>query len=562
MNIRWAKLIIHHLMAQGVRRFCLSPGSRSSPLAYALAEEDLASCLVHFDERGMAFHALGYAKGSKEVVAIICTSGSAVANLFPAIMEASSSYVPLIILTADRPPELQECGSNQTSDQVKFFGTYVRWDTSLACPDEKIAGNYVSSTIAHAVYRAIHSPKGPVHINCPFREPLFQDGSPSLHHSTHYEASHEALSSATLERFGKHLSKADRGVIIAGSFSTPRSLKSIFALAEHLRWPILPDILSGLRSDHDHPMLIRYYDAILKSGSDLRPDYILHLGDKLVSKTLLDWIKNSDSPTYTLVADHPLRHDPTHALTHRIQHDPSLFCQQVLSFTSHRASWYGQWKEQSERIESELRSFEQTFTEFGLIRFLHHHIPAHYALFLSNSLPIRHADQFFFPKFFRGPIFGNRGVSGIDGNIATAIGIAEGSQRPVLALLGDLAALHDLNSLAQVHQSKHPVIFLIINNQGGGIFSFVPNPSKKKNFEKFWAGAHSLHFESAAKTFQLPYLHLKDFASLTKVFKEEKSCIVEMTTSREETYTQYTHILDHLKTCLNSHQSLPSCTVS
>jgi 2-succinyl-5-enolpyruvyl-6-hydroxy-3-cyclohexene-1-carboxylate synthase len=186
---------------------------------------------------------------------------------------------------------------------------------------------------------------------------------------------------------------------------------------------------------------------------------------------------------------------------------------------------------------------------------LHNHIPAHYAIFFSNSLPIRHADQFFFPKFFRGPIFGNRGLSGIDGNIATAVGIAEGAERPTIAILGDLAALHDLNSLAQIHKASHPVIFLIINNHGGGIFSFVPNPTKKEIFEKFWAEAHPFHFEHAAKTFQLPYLHLKDLSSLSKALKEERSCIIEMTTNREETHALHTHILDKL--CLRS----SSCTV-
>ncbi|MFS8563338.1 MAG: thiamine pyrophosphate-dependent enzyme [Rhabdochlamydiaceae bacterium] len=347
-------------------------------------------------------------------------------------------------------------------------------------------------------------------------------------------------------------------MIIAGSFSTSRSLKGIYALAEHLHFPILPDILSGVRFDHDHPMIIPYYDALVKSLPNLKPDCILHLGDRLVSKTLLEWIKNQMPQIYALVADHPFRHDPNHVLTHRVECDPTLFCEQVLPFTSHKVSWYGGWKEASNMIEGELRSFESTFTEFGLIRFLHHHIPQHYAIFFSNSLPIRHADQFFFPKFFKGPIFCNRGLSGIDGNIGTAIGIATGSQRPTIAILGDSAALHDLNSLAQLHKTSHPVIFLIINNHGGGIFSFASNPANKKNFEKFWADAHTLDFEHAAKTFHIPYLHLTDFSSLAKALKEEKSCIIEMTTNREETHTLHTKILEKIQLCLNSSYSTVS----
>ena len=555
MNLSFAKLIVHNLISCGVRRFCLSPGSRSSPLAYAIAHEELASSFVHFDERGMAFHALGYAKASQEPVAIVCTSGSAVTNLFPALAEASHAGVPLIVLTADRPPELSDCGSNQTCDQVKIFGSYVRWEIDLPCPGGTIPESYISSSIAYAVYRATQTPKGAVHINCRFREPLFTSGTTPLCTPTHYETSHTSLPKATLERFGKYLSRAERGVIIAGSFSTTRELKGIYALAEHLHFPILPDILSGLRGSLDHSTIIPYYDAILKSHSYLKPDFILHLGDRLVSKTLLEWIKKSNSNFYTLVAAHSLRHDPNHNVTHRIECDPTLFCEQVLPFTSHRSSWISQWKELSDVIAQDLISFENTFTEFGLIRFLHHHIPSHYAFFLSNSLPIRHADQFFFPKFFKGPIFGNRGLSGIDGNIATAIGIAEGAQRPTIALLGDLAALHDLNSLAQVHKTSHPVIFLIINNSGGGIFSFVTNPTKKEIFEEFWAEKHPFNFENAAKNFQLPYHHLKDFSSLAKALKEEKSCVIEITTNREETYAMHSRILE---TCSKSF----SCTVS
>lgn len=558
MNERWAKLIIDHLVEHGVRRFCLAPGSRSTPLAWAIAQDDRIESMVHFDERGVAFHALGYAKGSKTPVAIVTTSGTASANVFPAIMEASHDGVPLIILTADRPPELRSCGANQSCDQVKMFEPYVRWQFDLPCPDGAITDNFVGSTIAQAVFRASHAPKGPVHLNCMFREPFFTNHPIIVRPSTHYEPSHPTLSTATIEQWAKRLAHAERGVIVVGALTTSRSLKSIFALAEHLHWPIIPDVLSGIRSEAHGLNVIPYYNSILKLASDLKPDLVLHLGDRLVSKIVQEWLVSSSLKTYALVAEHPARHDPSHIITHRLQCDPTLFCEQILPFIPRKDSWLDLWKSYSDSIEGHLDEFCGTVTEPGLMRFLHHHLPAHYALFLANSMPIRDADSFFFPRFFRGLIFGNRGLSGIDGNLATAIGIAEGTQRPTLAVIGDLTALHDINSLAQVQQSKHPTIFLVCNNHGGGIFNFLPIAEKKDIFETYFAAAHRFDFEYAARMFHLPYHHLKDFSILTRVLKEEKSCIIEMTTSRVENVALHNTILDGLKSCIASF----SCTVS
>lgn len=554
MNERFAKLIVDHLVEHGVRRFCISPGSRSTPLTYAIAQDDRVYPLVHFDERGMAFHAFGYAKSAKAPVALLVTSGTAVANLFPAIMEASHEGVPLIILTADRPPELRDTGSNQACDQVKIFSEYVRWQCDLPCPDPALPDGFIGSTIAQAVYRATHPPKGPVHLNCMFREPFFTNPPLVVRGSCHYEPSHTTLSTHTIELWAKRLSTADRGVIIVGALNSTRSLKSIYTLAEHLHWPILPDILSGMRSDGVQHNIVPYYDAILKTASDLQPDLILHFGDRLVSKTTTNWIQKSSPRLYAMVADHPFRHDPCHNLTHRLQCDPTLFCEQLLPFISRRGSWLDIWKNYSDNIENQINAIAGNLSEPGLVRFLHYHLPAHWALFLANSMPIRDADQFFFPRFFRGPIFGKRGLSGIDGNIATSIGIAEGSQRPTLAVLGDLATLHDINSLAQLQKVKHPVVFLVINNKGGGIFSFLPVTEKKEIFEEYFAAAHHFSFEHAAHMFQIPYYSLQDTNLLSRVLKEEKSCLIEMTTNRAENLALHQHIT----ACLSS----TFCTVS
>ncbi|MBS0616510.1 MAG: 2-succinyl-5-enolpyruvyl-6-hydroxy-3-cyclohexene-1-carboxylic-acid synthase [Verrucomicrobia bacterium] len=557
MNERFAKRIIDTLIEHGVRRFCLSPGSRSTPLAYAIAHDERAEVLVHFDERGMAFHAFGFAKGAKEPVALLVTSGSAVGNLMPAVMEASLEGLPLVVLTADRPPELRECGANQACDQVKIFGNYVRFSFDLPCPDSALPDGFVGSTVAYAVSQARRL-KGPVHLNCMFREPFFSSVSLVTKTSTVYEESLTTLPHGAIEKWARILHQAENGVIIVGAHSSPRHVRPILQLAEHLQWPVLPDVLSGVRSEQAHPAVIPYYDAVLKIAPQLKADVILHLGDRFVSKSLAEWTHKCEPSIYALVADHPWRYDPGHSLTHRLECDPVLFAEQILPHVGRRPSWLETWKVYSDAIDNHLDTAIKPQTEPGAIRFLHHHLPAHWALFLANSMPIRDCDQFFFPRFYRGPIHGKRGLSGIDGNIATAIGIAEGSQRPTLAILGDLTALHDINSLSQLKKSRHPVIFLVINNGGGGIFHFLPVAEKKDFFEEYMAGAHGWTFEKAAEMFEVPYVKIEDFAQIGKALREEKSCILELRTDRAENLRVHRHIFEELKTCCASLSSMVS----
>lgn len=534
MNDRFAQQIITHLMNQGVRRVCLSPGSRSSPLAVAAAREPRLEKLVHFDERSMAFHAYGYAKASRTPVAIITTSGSATGNLFPAVMEASHDQVPLIILTADRPTEFQGCMANQTCDQVKLFGNYVRFFAQIPAVEPALSDAWLGSTIAHAVFRATQSPQGPVHLNCQLREPFFSEEKFEAPASTQYEPCHAMVASTTIQRWAEKLSSFEKGVIIAGAMPFSRKHGSILALAEKLDWPVLPDLMSGLRCETSYSALIPYYVDLLKTLSDLEPDCVLHFGDRLISKPLQTWLSNLKTSTYLMVADHPLCYDTFHQATHRITTDPHIFCEQLLPLIHPRVSWLNRWKSLSHLLEGHLDSAIAPFSEPGLIRYLHHHLPSHFALYFSNSMPVRDADRLFFPRLHRGPIFGQRGLSGIDGNIATAIGLAEGALRPLIAILGDQAALHDLNALAQLQSSKVPVILLVINNGGGGIFSFLPIAEQKDVFEEYIAGAHNYQFSKAAELFHIPYLHLSDLSELHKVLREEKTILIEFSSNRQE----------------------------
>lgn len=539
MNDRFANQIISHLAHHGVRRICLAPGSRSSLLAAAAAREPRIEKFVHHDERGVAFHAYGYAKASKSPVAILTTSGSAIGNIFPAVMEASHDHVPLILLTADRPTELQDCMANQTCDQVKFFGSYVRWQAEIPAAEPQLSDEWLGSTVAHAVFRATNSPAGPVHLNCQFREPFFSGKNYDAPPFIEYEPSYKTIAKPILKKWADKLSGFKKGVIIAGAMPFSKRNSAIFELANKLDWPVLPDLMSGLRSDASHPCLIPYYVDLLKTVSDLDPDCIIHLGDRLISKPLLTWLEKVNPSVYLMVADHPYRHDPFHKLTHRIVIDPHHFCEELSPLLHPGLSWQTEWKALSHLIEGHLEDALSPFSEPGLIRYLHYHLPSHFAIYFSNSMPIRDADRFFFPRLHHGPIFGQRGLSGIDGNIGAAIGLAEGIKRPLVAVLGDLAALHDLNSLAAVHKCTVPIIFIVVNNSGGGIFSFLPLKDQTDIFEDYFATSHNWKFAKAAEMFNIPYTALSNFEELQRALREEKTALIEFTSNREQ------NVLDH-----------------
>jgi len=531
---RYAQAIIRHLVHQGVRCAVFASGSRSVLLAHAASFEEQLHKVMHFDERGAAFYAYGYAKSSQTPVLLFVTSGTAVANLFPAVMESSLQQVPLIIITADRPHEARDCGFNQICDQVKIFGSYVRWYFEMPCYEAELSEGFIGSTLAYAVYRATRIPQGPVHLNCLFREPFsFFHAHEEMVPSTHYESVPSIPLTSTLERLATKLSSHKRGVILVGGLKTADSFNSIYQLSMQLDWPILSDITSGMRSSGEHPSLIPYYHHLLREGLLSAPDCILQLGDRLISKQVAHWIERSRPLTYLMVADHPYRFDPLHRLTDRIECNPHLFCELLLPLIPKRSSWLDQWRTFSEVVKNSISSYLPLHSEPGIIHFLQKYLPAHFLLFIANSMPIRDAESFFFPSASKGPIFCNRGSSGIDGNIATAVGLAEGTQQPLLAIVGDLATLHDLNSFALLKRATVPVVVLIINNRGGGIFSFLPYAKEKKFLEEYVVYDHEWEFAAGAKLFDIPYLFLPDLLPLHALFKEEKTAIVEWQGHRE-----------------------------
>lgn len=504
--IPYSNWIIDQLVQQGIGHFCLAPGSRSTPLVLAAAEHRGSKLHVHYDERGLGFFALGLAKGIGKPAAVITTSGTAAGNLLPSVMEAHHSCIPLIILTADRPPELRDCSANQTSDQIKMFQTFIRWQADLACsPNDE---SYFRSLAAQGYFYACQNPPGPVHFNCPFRDPLYQPAFAKEGKPMQID-------------FPRHITKAyetphAKGVILIGRLPKLEDIFPILELAKRLKWPVCADILSNARC-YESAEQIKYFDWIQKPT----PEFVLHFGERMTSKRILDWLKTM-KPEYIHVSPWPFLQDPERLLTGRVQADIFEFCELFKGRAD--PNWRCAWKD-SEPIFEE----RGPFTEAHAMRMIGKWLPPNFGVFLGNGMPIRDADHFLFPKKCKG-FFANRGLSGIDGNIATIAGLAE--KMPILGIIGDQAALHDLNSLPLLKKTKNPVILLISNNFGGGIFHHLP-VSKSPHFEALWAASHNLHFEMAAKMYDLSFY---PFESMEKVFELNHSCVVELVTDRAANY--------------------------
>lgn len=435
---------ISQLIAQGVEHFCIAPGSRSTPLVLS-AIANQGTIHVHYDERGLGFFALGIAKATRKPVALIVTSGTAVGNLLPSVMEAHHANIPLILLTADRPPELRDCGANQTTDQVKIFQPFIRWQSELS----EIGA---SSLAAQSYFEAMKNPPGPVHINCPFREPFSLSPIP-----TSARPLHLSFPKLIADPFYLPYSK---GLIVAGPVD---DIAPILDLGARLHWPIAADILSNARLTPTDEQI---------SPQPLEPEVVLHFG----GRTTHDWLKNISAPIYH-ISPYPQLQDPDRRLAGRIQSDIGDFCKKFQAPSG--PNW--RWEKKN-----------WAFSDF---------IPEDYGIFLGNSTTIRDADRYLFPRKAKG-FFANRGLSGIDGNIATIAGLAQ--TMPIFALIGDQTALHDLNSLPLIKKTKYPVILAIYNNFGGGIFDRLPIAASPYH-NTYWRASHSYRFEQIAHQFDIPY---------------------------------------------------------
>ena len=561
LNALWCSLMMEELFRQHVTYIGVAPGSRSTPLALAAAAHPGIKLVVHLDERALAFHVLGWGRATGCPAAVITTSGTAVANLAPAVAEASLGSVPLLLLTADRPPELRDTAANQTMDQVKYFGSYVRWQYDLPCPSSELPLRMLLSTVDQAVARARWGQPGPVHLNCMFREPL----APVV------EAYPKARLLAPLKSWLKHgrpwtdympaaaqhpedpvaipevLREARRGVILAGGLK-PDEAEAALKLAAHLRWPLLPDVQSGLRLGDQPGEVITYADLVLGNARWLathKPEVVVRVGGRFVSKRLAALGQDVDAIPVVLLTDFMDRQDAGGRVdTHWFGDVSTLLdsLRKALPAGVGSSGWLDAWQRAGRRAGQALQVAMNRGTrlhEPRLVWELTRRIPSDHALFAGNSLPIRLLDTFASAGCAWSPVDANRGVSGIDGLLATATGYAAGRGKPVTLLIGDLSLLHDLGTLALLKRSAVPVVTVVINNDGGGIFSFLPVAGSVSNFEQLFGLPHGRTFAGAADMFDIPYNRVQTLAAFIRAYREtcrsRRSALIEVTTNRNAT---------------------------
>jgi len=560
INHCWGTLVIEELSRLGVEYFCVAPGSRSSPLVIALSQNKKVKSFVHFDERALAFHAMGYSAAAKKPAVLICTSGTAAANFLPAVIEASKKKLPLIVITADRPPELRQTGAVQTIDQVGLYGKYAEWATDMPCPDTKISPEFVLTTIDQAWYQAVRH-HGVVHINAMFRPPLTLVATSedlkmytkplnrwlkSQGPYTDYVTGFESVALPIPKKIAARLDVIKNGLIVVGKIAGVDEAQLVLSLSEKLGWPIFADVSSGLRLGQRHPNLIHYFEDLLLSEKILKKlsfDGVLHLGGRMTSSRYYDFIQKQDPAEYVMVIDHALRNDPNHQVSLRIEASVSNFIQTVIGLLKVRRSStalkvLSKANHMADKAIENFLSEDEGLSEPRIARLVSQMIPEGQGLFLSNSMPIRDMGKYADAKGHFVSVNGNRGASGIDGIIASAAGYARGLGQPVTLMIGDLAALHDLNSLAMLKDLAVPLVIVLLNNGGGGIFSFLPIAEYKQGFEKFWGTPHPFTLAGAASMFELNYSQPMDAAHFKKVYaqalRSSTSTIIEVITSREE----------------------------
>jgi 2-succinyl-5-enolpyruvyl-6-hydroxy-3-cyclohexene-1-carboxylate synthase len=514
--------------------------------------------LVHYDERAAAYAGVGFGRCGMPA-AVICTSGTAVANCFPAVLEAYQSSVPLAILSADRPPELQECGANQTMDQHALFGKHVRAHITLPCPDSAVPAESLLTSLDAAVARMGHvGAGGPIHINCMYREPLVPPSSPDFSPSSYLDALHvwkstgrpftcwhtgsPVLTKEQSDELLELIQSARHGLLVTGRLNCEAERNAVQSLALQLGWPVFADMLSGCRNKALENLLIGHYDLLLLSSAFRRlckPDIVLYFGDELISQRLRGHLKEVQ-PLQIHIAERRENRDPAHQAAYRYCVDIAQACAQIPAFETNPKllpllMHYRNVNALVENhLDQQMRDSQQT-DEIIIARLLASLADRDDLLFIGNSMPVRDMDMMA-GSCNASWVFANRGVSGIDGNIATAAGIAMACNKTVIALLGDMAVLHDLNTFGLLAKTGAPVIMVVVNNSGGGIFSFLPVAQYPGVLESCFINAHSWNFKQAAEMFGLPHTLATDASDLRNTvhaaLKNRKPCIIEISVDR------------------------------
>ena len=556
----WARLLIEELIRSGVMTFFVAPGSRSTPLTVAAARHPDAEVVLHVDERGTAFAALGYGRGHDAPAGWITTSGTAVANGQPAVVEAATDGVPMLLLTADRPPELRDTGANQTVDQVKLFGDHVRHFVDVPPPSDDVDPAYVLTTVDQAVHRAQRVPPGPVHLNCGFRKPLEpvpQDDALDVPPPiaawaeaeapyTTYPAPSGVPDAAAMDPLVDAVADVERGLVVAGRLDRPEATDAAVRLANQLGWPLVPDLTSRLRlgADPDDAVRIPYADLALTSTAlqdEWMPEAVLQLGGRFVSKRLRLFLRDAAPSVWAVVRPDPSRIDPDHRITHHVEAHVAPFADAVERRVEPSAN-ASDWSRTLVEADAAARACVDRhvdagrLTEPAVATHLTRQIPSTHALVAASSMPVRDLNRHASTAGAPVPVFANRGASGIDGTVATTAGVARALDGPATLMIGDLALWHDLNSLALLQDQ--PIVVVVINNDGGGIFHFLPIEEHEEVFDPYFTTPQGRTFEGAADTFDLAYHRPETLTAFRDAY--DAACdragpsLIEVRTDREE----------------------------
>lgn len=521
LNQLWARAIVEELVRSGVRLALICPGSRSSPLALACAQNPGLRCLSVIDERSAAFMALGWAKQSGSPAVLVATSGTAGAHFYPAVIEAAQSHVPLIVLTADRPIELQGWGAPQTVPQARLYGEFARFFADLGLPEAREPTLlHLRATVSRAVGASLHAPRGAVQLNVPFREPLAplpeafaQDGLSAVAREGRVDLPVVRMSPPTrrvaqdgLDRLRLRLSAVERGVIVSGPRDADDGLRqALHQLSQSTGYPILAEACSQLRFGAQSPLTLAHYDALLRHpgfAEAHRPELILRFGGGITAKGPQQWLDQAAAETF-LFSDEGALFDPSHRAVEILEGDPVQACQALCQRLSARGpgKWAASFVEAERRAAEGLRAEMAEWTEPRLAQEAVAALPEGATLFVSSSMPIRDLDAFVSRSARPLRVLANRGANGIDGIVSSALGVSVAAGKPTLLLTGDLAFLHDLGGLLTARRHGLSLTVLVVNNDGGGIFSFLPIAQFSEHFEALFGTPHQLDLSHAASLF-------------------------------------------------------------
>ncbi|MBS9385673.1 MAG: 2-succinyl-5-enolpyruvyl-6-hydroxy-3-cyclohexene-1-carboxylic-acid synthase [Dolichospermum sp. BR01] len=530
LNLLWCYVLTETLKRLGLKCAVICPGSRSTALTVAFVQQiPHIEAIPILDERSAAFFALGQAKATGKPVVLVCTSGTAGANFYPAVIEARESRVPLLILTTDRPAELRDCHSGQTIDQVKLYGNYPNWQTELATPsvDMGMLG-YLRQTVIHAWERCQFPNSGAVHLNIPFRDPLapIPDGTDFTLDTEDFFSS---LISTPLPitNYQLPITNYQKGIIIAG-VAQPQApeeyCRAIANLSQSLQWPVLAEGLSPVRNYTDlNPYLISTYDIILRNqqlAKELSPEIVIQIGEMPTSKELRNWLITTNSQHF-IIDNCDQNLDPLHRKTTHLRISVTEIGKleiEELAKSEYLQRWCIAEKQVRKNIDDYFENVDELI-ESKTAWLISQNLPPETPLFIANSMPVRDVEFFWKPNNLRIKPYFNRGANGIDGTLSTALGIAHHQQSSVM-LTGDLSLLHDTNGFLIKNKFIGHLTIILINNNGGGIFEMLPIAQFNPPFEEFFATPQNIDFAQLCATYNVQYNLINSWEELKDSLKQ------------------------------------------